>query len=430
MLGFASKSNARGLLSLGKEAAVIRPNSYRALSPTIAELAWPTASSGGLLAGLVGGLAGRIPGGMIGGLIGAAGAVHDIERPGGVLWWPGFGIPHDAYTWQVITAGLVYGFVGGLMGDVASGLAARRADGEVVPAIRRRRWHWGAAFAGVTVGAAYGYAEAHGGPSAGGERMLPVIVGLACLLGLAGGLAAGHGARRLEVPPGVRVQWSWQWRGLLVGMGGTLAVALPTWLMDLAHYGFYEGVAVHFVTGRRFAGSAPVAAAYCLAGSLVYGFKAAAADLTRAAAPAVLLARDRRTFRKLTWVTALAVGLLLGPAVWASSSFVANVLPVELLRWEDVVWWPGPFNMVRGLTTGVLVGSVVGLAVAWNQTACGWFLLARCYLTIRRRLPWRLMTFLADSHQRAVLRQAGAVYQFRHLELQRHLAAGSPEPGQ
>jgi hypothetical protein len=32
------------------------------------------------------------------------------------------------------------------------------------------------------------------------------------------------------------------------------------------------------------------------------------------------------------------------------------------------------------------------------------------------------MTFLADAHQRGVLRQAGAVYEFRHVELQRRLA--------
>jgi hypothetical protein len=32
------------------------------------------------------------------------------------------------------------------------------------------------------------------------------------------------------------------------------------------------------------------------------------------------------------------------------------------------------------------------------------------------------MGFLADAHQRGVLRQAGAVYQFRHIELQRRLA--------
>ena len=32
------------------------------------------------------------------------------------------------------------------------------------------------------------------------------------------------------------------------------------------------------------------------------------------------------------------------------------------------------------------------------------------------------MSFLADAHRRGVLRQAGAVYQFRHIELQHRLA--------
>jgi hypothetical protein len=32
------------------------------------------------------------------------------------------------------------------------------------------------------------------------------------------------------------------------------------------------------------------------------------------------------------------------------------------------------------------------------------------------------MTFLGDAHRRGVLRQAGAVYQFRHARLQDHLA--------
>jgi hypothetical protein len=32
------------------------------------------------------------------------------------------------------------------------------------------------------------------------------------------------------------------------------------------------------------------------------------------------------------------------------------------------------------------------------------------------------MGFLADAHKRGVLRQAGAVYQFRHIELQHRLA--------
>jgi hypothetical protein len=32
------------------------------------------------------------------------------------------------------------------------------------------------------------------------------------------------------------------------------------------------------------------------------------------------------------------------------------------------------------------------------------------------------MAFLEDAHARGVMRQAGTVYQFRHLELQRRLA--------
>lgn len=41
---------------------------------------------------------------------------------------------------------------------------------------------------------------------------------------------------------------------------------------------------------------------------------------------------------------------------------------------------------------------------------------------LRRRLPWPLMGFLADAHRRGVLRRAGAIYQFRHIELQHRLA--------
>ncbi|CAK7287034.1 hypothetical protein SGPA1_41294 [Streptomyces misionensis JCM 4497] len=40
------------------------------------------------------------------------------------------------------------------------------------------------------------------------------------------------------------------------------------------------------------------------------------------------------------------------------------------------------------------------------------------------RLPWAVAAFLDDAYQRGVLRQAGAVYQFRHARLQSRLAQG------
>jgi hypothetical protein len=51
------------------------------------------------------------------------------------------------------------------------------------------------------------------------------------------------------------------------------------------------------------------------------------------------------------------------------------------------------------------------------------FVLTRAYLGARGELPFRLMTFLEDAYRRDILRQNGAVYQFRHLRLQQRLAA-------
>jgi hypothetical protein len=48
---------------------------------------------------------------------------------------------------------------------------------------------------------------------------------------------------------------------------------------------------------------------------------------------------------------------------------------------------------------------------------------AHQWLFLGRRLPWRAMSFLADAHRREVLRRTGAVYHFRHIRLQEHLAA-------
>ncbi|WP_259408389.1 MULTISPECIES: hypothetical protein [Streptomyces] len=40
--------------------------------------------------------------------------------------------------------------------------------------------------------------------------------------------------------------------------------------------------------------------------------------------------------------------------------------------------------------------------------------MARSWLPLTGRLPWRAWVLLADAHERGVLRQVGPVYQFRH----------------
>lgn len=57
-------------------------------------------------------------------------------------------------------------------------------------------------------------------------------------------------------------------------------------------------------------------------------------------------------------------------------------------------------------------------------SAWGRFLVARAWLAATGQLPWRLMAFLDEAHQRGVLRQSGAGFEFRHLRLQAQLATG------
>ena len=60
------------------------------------------------------------------------------------------------------------------------------------------------------------------------------------------------------------------------------------------------------------------------------------------------------------------------------------------------------------------------------RTASDQFSDARIWLACRRCMPWTIMAFLADASKRGVLRQSGAVYQFRHIRLRQELSALHP----
>jgi hypothetical protein len=123
------------------------------------------------------------------------------------------------------------------------------------------------------------------------------------------------------------------------------------------------------------------------------------ADLTVTTEPQIALARDRSTYWTLGLVFGPAFGLVAGLAFWLAG------------------------ELAVGLSFGLVVGLLAGFMIPILYTAWAGFLFARCWLALRRRLPWQLMSFLADAHQhRGVLRQAGAVYEFRHVDLQRRLA--------
>ncbi|MEU9181645.1 NACHT domain-containing protein [Streptomyces sp. NPDC048550] len=89
------------------------------------------------------------------------------------------------------------------------------------------------------------------------------------------------------------------------------------------------------------------------------------------------------------------------------------------------VGWPPPDVAVPRravLLLMVLWFAFITVAIAFLSGPWGYFTQTRVWLAVSGRLPLRLMTFLDDAHRRGILRQNGAVYEFRHVLLQRHLA--------
>jgi hypothetical protein len=74
------------------------------------------------------------------------------------------------------------------------------------------------------------------------------------------------------------------------------------------------------------------------------------------------------------------------------------------------------------ISSALTIGAGFGLVVSGFGSAWPPWLTARGWLALHGRLPWPLMGFLGDAHRRGVLRQVGAVYQFRHINLQHRLA--------
>ncbi len=135
-----------------------------------------------------------------------------------------------------------------------------------------------------------------------------------------------------------------------------------------------------------------------LALGLIFQLSGVPGDLARVTSPRAVLAQDRQVALLLWLLSGLMAGLAFG---------LATGLAVGL---------------AAGLFIGLAAGLAIGFVISRLQTTWLSFMLNSGRLALRGRLPWSLMDFLADAHQRGVLRQAGAVYQFRHIELQHRLA--------
>jgi hypothetical protein len=256
--------------------------------------------------------------------------------------------------------------------------------------------------------------------------------------GLAGGFAFGYGHTR--TPSRIEIRFRGNGRSLLRRLAASLAIGIG--LMPVAGT----------VTGIAFAVMFMVALTAHL-------WLDTPPDMTTASSPMDILRQDRRAALALGGVLALVFGLE------TSASFVAGPASLHafgLTNWIDA----GLISVIIGAVVGTIMGgflfgrvgavafgiagAVTGgltFAIDYNQSphrilavaagavlglvigcgvvlsrAWGAFALARFWLAIHGHLPWRLMRFLDDAHQRGVLRQSGTVYQFRHERIQDHLA--------
>ncbi|MGN9796144.1 NACHT domain-containing protein [Streptomyces sp. OZ13] len=142
---------------------------------------------------------------------------------------------------------------------------------------------------------------------------------------------------------------------------------------------------------------------------LVFGWRATrSADIVTAMDPVSILERDRSTARKI----------IIGSALVCVVTTI-GLATVGLVR----TGWDALEGTAWVLLGFPLFGLYVGIAIAFRQTASPALAVACWYFAVRGRAPRDLMGFLADAHERhSVLRRVGAVYQFRHLDLQQHLA--------
>lgn len=126
-------------------------------------------------------------------------------------------------------------------------------------------------------------------------------------------------------------------------------------------------------------------------------------DLIRAANPHVTLRTDRMASLSRSGVVAVTTGGVCVVLAWAFASR-GGLDHVAAQMW-------------------VPMGTAALALTAWGQLA-----VARVWLALTGRLPWRIMTFLDEAHCRGVLRQSGAHYEFRHLRMQQRLASAAEVP--
>ncbi|WP_052425190.1 NACHT domain-containing protein [Streptomyces fulvoviolaceus] len=387
---------------------------------------WVVGAPSALIAGMAAGLACDVSAAMTAGTTSTAASTLAFWIVDPAQAGPRF--PSD----YVPVGGLAFGFAAGLIGSLVGARTARSCNSSHTAA--PWSWDWGMCLRGLAAGLALWF------PCAwlGAVTAWSVALVNAAVYATAGGLL-GSAASRPDTylpAPATRLRWSFDPRVIAVGLAAGPAFGMALLLMDYpaavlagGQYSLVDGPTSYVL----------YSALDGLGLGLAAAVRARPADAATASAPGFLLRQDRATFRHLVLLTAPFAGLALAApnalAVLITgdpfSSFLVPPDGTHILSPLPPAARSGAYCLALAVC-----GLAVGLAAAISRTACWPYTLTRVYLAVRHNLPFHLTEFLADAHgRRSVLRQAGAVYQFRHLELQHHLtqpadAASRQSPAQ
>lgn len=220
-------------------------------------------------------------------------------------------------------------------------------------------------------------------------------------------------------------------RGFRIGAAFVLVPAVPT-LSVGAIFGLLEEDVSFYLVNTFAVAIVVVVGLLGVVGCAVavHHWLDAVPERSARATPLGFVRQDRRA----ALVGALVAGAVTAVLTWpvlAAAVFVGGVFGQGLAGWSGLSGTAGLSRLDHELqlaTTAQAVGALVlvpflGVTLlvlltrAWPR-----FVIASTVLAATRRLPWRLLRFLADARSRGLLRHSGGTYQFRHVRLQQRLA--------
>jgi NACHT domain len=224
--------------------------------------------------------------------------------------------------------------------------------------------------------------------------------------------------------------------GLLFGLSFGVAVGYSTYLVDVGDvFRLPASLAIGVGLGAIFA------IIVGLAGVLAFSLEEVPLDISSEVAPRTTLVRDRRTILASGFGFGISTAIALSLALPLILGFVYGVAGNIPLGFKGMLsaglYSARNYTEPNGEILKLRIAIAVALGIAgWltfslaaSRSAWPRWLIARSWLALRGQLPWRLLAFLSDAHKRGIIRQQGAVYQFRHLELQHRLAVKATAAG-